>query len=85
MEQDLNAMEYKIKQVASRIKELRLIMGLSVEEMASRTGISVYEYEQCEEGNRNLSIAFLYHCTLSFGVDMGDLLKVKALSFAPTL
>ena len=78
MEQDLNAMEYKIKQVASRIKELRLIMGLSVEEMASRTGISVYEYEQCEEGNRNLSIAFLYHCTLSFGVDMGDLIEGKS-------
>ncbi|MBQ7779800.1 MAG: AMP-binding protein [Clostridia bacterium] len=46
--------------------------------MASRTGMSVEEYEQCESGNRNLSIAFLYHCTLSFGVDMGDILEGKS-------
>ena len=78
MEQKLKEMDQKIKQIASRIKELRLITGLSVEEMAQRTGISVYEYEQCEAGNRNLSIAFLYHCTLSFGVDMGDLLEGKS-------
>ena len=71
-------METKIKQIAARIKELRLITGLTVEEMAERTGTTVYEYEQCEAGNRNLSIAFLYHCTLSFGVDMGDLLEGKS-------
>ncbi|MBR2342924.1 MAG: AMP-binding protein [Clostridia bacterium] len=46
--------------------------------MAERTGTTVYEYEQCEAGNRNLSVAFLYHCTLSFGVDMGDLLEGKS-------
>ncbi len=71
-------MEYKIKQIANRIKELRLVTGLSVEEMAARTGTSVEEYEACEAGNRNLSIAFLYHCTLSFGVDMGDILEGKS-------
>ena len=78
MEQNLNGMDLKIKQIASRIKELRLVTGFSVEEMASRTGMSAYEYEQCEAGNRNLSVAFLYHCTLSFGVDMGDLLEGKS-------
>ena len=78
MERNLNDMELKIKQIASRIKELRQITGLSVETMAARTGISVSEYEECEAGNRNLSIAFLYHCTLSFGVDMGDLLEGKS-------
>ncbi len=78
MEQSMNAMEYKIKQVADRIRELRLVMGISVEEMAEKTGTSVEEYVACEEGKRNLSIAFLYHCTLSFGVDMGDLLEGKS-------
>ena len=78
MEPILNQTENKIKEIASRVKELRLIMGLSVEEMAARTGTSVYEYEQCEEGNRNLSVAFLYHCALSFDVDMGDLLEGKS-------
>ena len=76
--QNINEMDLKIKQIASRIKELRLITGLSVEEMAVRTNMSAYEYEQCEAGNRNLSIAFLYHCTLSFGVDMGDILEGKS-------
>jgi acetyl-CoA synthetase len=78
VKQNFNDMEQKIKQIANRIKELRIITGLSVEDMAKRTGISVEEYEQCEAGNRNLSIAFLYHCTLSFGVDMGDILEGKS-------
>ncbi len=75
MEQNLTGMTYKIREMAQRIRELREITGLTVEEMASRTDMSVEEYKQCEAGNRNLSIAFLYRCTLSFGVDMGDLLE----------
>ena len=66
---------YKIKEIAGRIRELRQITGISAEEMARRTDMTVEEYLQCENGNRNLSIAFLYRCTLSFGVDMGDLLE----------
>ncbi len=75
MEQSMTGMHYKIKEVAGRIRELREITGLTVEEMAIRTGVSVEEYIACETGNHNLSIAFLYRCTLSFGVDMGDLLE----------
>ena len=78
MKQNLNGMEQKIKQIADRIRELRLITGLSVEEMANRTGTSVYEYEQSEAGNRNLSVSFLYHCAFSFGVDMSDILEGKS-------
>ena len=70
--------DMKIKQIADRIRELRLISGLSVAEMAERTGISESEYEACENGNRNLSIAFLYHCVLIFGVDMSDILEGKS-------
>ena len=75
MEQKITGTDFKIQEVAKRIQELREISGFSVEEMASRTGVSVEEYLQCEAGNRNLSIAFLYRCTLSLGVDMGDLLE----------
>ena len=71
-------MKDKINQIAARIKELRLVTGLTAEEMASRTGTTVEEYLECEAGNRNLSVAFLYHCTLSFGVDLGDLLEGKS-------
>ena len=78
MEQNMTGADYKTKEVAARIRELRLITGLSIEEMAQRTDLTAEEYTQCEEGNRNLSIAFLYRCTLSFGVDMGDLLEGKS-------
>ena len=81
MNQTMTGMDFKIRQVAERIRELREISGFTVEEMAQRTDLSVEEYIQCETGNRNLSIAFLYRCTLSFGVDFGDLLEgnVKAI------
>ncbi len=78
MEENLIPMEDKIRQIAGRIRELRLITGFSVEEMAKRTGISVEEYEQCEAGDRNLSIAFLYRCVLIFGVDFSDLLEGRS-------
>ena len=70
--------DLKLKQIADRIHELRLITGLSVEEMASRTGISVSDYEACENGTKNLSVALLYHCALIFGVDMSDILEGKS-------
>ncbi len=75
MEQTITGMDYKIREVAGRIRELREISGISVEEMAERTGVSAEEYLQCEAGSRNLSVAFLYRCTLILGVDMGDLLE----------
>ena len=78
MEQPMNAMEHKLKQIADRVRELRLISGLTIAEMAARTGISESDYEACENGNKTLSIAFLYHCALSFGVDMSDILEQEA-------
>ena len=76
--QIMTGMDFKIREVAARIKELREISGFTAEEMAIRTGMTTEEYLQCEEGNRNLSIAFLYRCTLSFGVDMSDLLEGRS-------
>ena len=78
MEQTMTGMDFKIREVASRIRELREISGFTVEEMAQRTNLSVEEYIACEAGKRNLSIAFLYRCTLSFGVDMSDLLEGRS-------
>ncbi len=78
MEQMMTGMDFKIREMAERIRELREISGFTVEEMAARTNLSVEEYEACEAGQRNLSVAFLYRCTLSFGVDMGDLLEGRS-------
>ena len=75
MDNTITGMDYKIREVARRIRELREISGFTAEEMAARTDLSTEEYIACEAGQRNLSIAFLYRCTLSFGVDFGDLLE----------
>ncbi len=87
MEQNMTGADYKIKEVAARIRELRLVHGLSEEEMAARTDLSVEEYRKCESGFKNLSIAFLYRCVLIFGVDFSDLLEgrsAKLRSYALT-
>ena len=75
MENTMTGMDFKIREVAGRIRELREVNGFSVEEMAQRTGLTTEEYIAHESGSQNLSIAFLYRCTLSLGVDMGDLLE----------
>ena len=75
MEQNMTGADYKNKEIAARIRELREISGISPEEMANRTGITVEEYRRCEEGKQDLSIAFLYRCVLILGVDMSDLLE----------
>ena len=78
MEQTMTGMDFKIREVAQRIRELREVSGFTVQEMAARTNLSVEEYMACEAGSRDLNIAFLYRCTLSFGVDMGDLLEGRS-------
>ena len=54
MEQKMTGMDFKIRQVAARIRELREISGISQEEMAARTGVTLEEYRGCEEGTQDL-------------------------------
>ena len=78
MEEKMTGTDYKIREVAARIRELREVTGLTAEEMAQRTGVSVEEYLACEAGSRNMSVAFLYRCVLIFGVDFSDLLEGRS-------
>ena len=78
MEQMMTGMDYKIREVADRIRELRMISGISVEEMAQRTNVTPEEYMAYEAGSCNMSIAFLYRCVLIFGVDFSDLLEGRS-------
>ena len=67
-------MEYSIEQVAQRIKGMRDILNISVEEMAECTGLSVEEYIDCENGKNDYSFTFLYKCAERFGIDLAELL-----------
>ena len=52
----------KIKEMAERIKELRLIENYTPEEMAEKTGVTADEYIKCENGQSDLNFAFIYRC-----------------------
>ena len=74
MEQ-ITGLEYKIQEMASRIRELRQIENLSPEEMALKTDVSVAEYLECENGKRDLNFAFIYRCALALNVNVTDIIE----------
>ncbi len=75
LNKDGDRMTGKLKQLAGRIRELREIAGLTVGEMAARTDTPVDEYIACENGEHDLSFAFLYRCANELGVDVTDLIE----------
>ena len=68
-------LDHKIRQMALRIRELREIEGLTEEQMAVKTGVTVEEYRECEKGDRDLNFAFLYRCASAFNVDVTDIIE----------
>ena len=68
-------LEFKLLEMAGRIKELRLIENISREDMAEKTGVSLEEYIMCEEGRSDLNFAFIYRCALVLGVDVTDIIE----------
>ncbi len=73
--QQTNGLDFKIKEIAGRIKELREIEGLTVEEMAVKTAVSREEYIACENGESDLNFAFIYRCALAFNVDVTEIIE----------
>ncbi len=74
MEQ-ITGLDYKLGEIAGRIKELREIEGLTAGEMAKKTAVSEEEYLACENGKSDLNFAFIYRCALAFGVDVTDIIE----------
>lgn len=66
-------MKEKILEIAERIRALRDIIGISIEEMASVTGVSVEDYKAYENAERDFSFTFLYNAAKKFGVDIVEL------------
>ncbi|MBQ3111459.1 MAG: AMP-binding protein, partial [Firmicutes bacterium] len=76
--QKTNGLEFKILEIASRIRELRHIENYSEEYMAKRLGISVDEYITYESGEKDLDFAFLYTCAQVLSVDVTELIEGAA-------
>ena len=70
-----NEINKKIKEMAGRIKELREIVGLSIADMAEKTGVSASEYTMCENGEKDLNFAFIYRCAQALGVNVTDIIE----------
>ncbi|MBQ9415127.1 MAG: AMP-binding protein [Clostridia bacterium] len=78
---EFTALDYKISEMAARIRELRETVGLTTYEMAVKTGVSNEEYVLCESGKRDLNFAFLYRCAQALNVDVTDIIE----GHSPTL
>ena len=77
----MTGLDFKIMEMASRIRELREISHFTPEEMAAKTDTDVATYLKCERGEMDLNFAFLYRCALAFGVDVTDIIE----GHSPTL
>ncbi len=74
MEQ-MTGLDFKIQEMAGRIRELRELEGLSAAEMAAKTGVSEAEYLQCEAGKSDLNFAFIYRCAMVLNVNVTDIIE----------
>ena len=77
----MTGLDYKIHEMAARIKELREIVGLSTAQMAEKTDVTEKEYIDAENGKTDLNFAFIYRCAGAFGVDVTDIIE----GHSPTL
>ncbi|MEG1996818.1 MAG: AMP-binding protein [Clostridiales bacterium] len=68
-------LEQQIQDVALRIKTLREVMDISLEEMAKSTNVTLAQYQKYELGEEDFSFTFIYKCAKRFGVDSTDLIK----------
>ena len=70
----MSGLDFKIREMAARIRELREITRYTPEEMAAKTDVTVEEYLACENGQSDLNFAFIYRCSLAFGVNVTDII-----------
>ena len=64
-----------LKEIASRIKEMREIMGWTQEEMAQKTEVTLEQYKGFESGTVDISFTFIHKCALHFDIEMTELLE----------
>ena len=68
-------MDYSLKEVAGRIRDLREAKGYTQEELAKLCGVSAEDYKVLEMGETDFSFTFIYKCAKACGVEVVDLLE----------
>ncbi len=74
----MTGLDFKIKEMAGRIRALREIEGLEPAQMAAKTGVSTEEYLRCESGQADLNFAFIYRCALALNVNVTEIIEGEA-------
>lgn len=67
-------MSEQIRQMAMRIKELREIYGLTVEDLAEKLNLTPEEYQKYEEGDSDIPVSVLYGISNHFNVELTALI-----------
>ncbi|MBQ3107877.1 MAG: AMP-binding protein, partial [Firmicutes bacterium] len=75
-------MKEQIKLVAQRIQALREVEGLTEEEMAAKTGVSLEEYRKYESGEADYSFTFVYKMARACGVSITDILEGESANLS---
>ncbi len=65
----------QLSAVASRIREMREIMGWTPEEMAEKTEVSPGEYLRYEAGQTDMPFTFIYKSAQAFNMELTELLE----------
>ncbi len=68
-------MEYNLKEVAGRIKDLREAKGYTQEQLAKLTGVTLEDYILLEQGETDFNFTFIYKCAKSCGVEVVDIIE----------
>ena len=74
----MTGLDFKIREMAGRIRALREIEGLEPAQMAAKTGVDVAEYIRCESGESDLNFAFIYRCALALNVNVTEIIEGEA-------
>ncbi len=67
-----------LMEIASRIKEMREIMGWSIADMAQKTEVSQEQYSLFESGGADIPFTFIHKCALVFDVELTELIEGRS-------
>ena len=65
----------QLQEIALRIREMREILGYSMQKMADLTEVSEETYRIYESGKVDLPFTFMHKCAKIFGLEITDLLE----------
>ena len=68
----------QLLEVATRIRDMRELLGYSMQKMAELTDVSEETYKLYESGTADLPFSFLHKCAKVFGVEITILLEGRS-------